>query len=255
MITSISDLPPDHIANIPDPQPWPDELAARADDPPEADEADSELTAGILAIRRLLEILWSSGSPGGDPNKPRPRRPLGADRLHVSVQRAATRLTVLSWMIAPQAVCRDTITLSDIAGVLGVTRALTSNTHVELGRLLNGMRGATGRSDAGRAAARAARYRALESGSGRGIKDGPGPAGDSFQQRDRTDEGAARRGLAKLARPHLTDLDRRGQHAQTNDNITHVERHALRRRGWIGADDVLTEAGVEALAELRMETE
>ena len=252
----IEPRPGQALENIRDPGPLPDEIAAMLDDPPDDDgEHDGRMADAVLVISRLLETLWASGEPGGSARGKRPRRPLPASRLHQAIQRAAMRLCALSWLVCPGAVCRDAITLSDLASCLGVSRAMMSRLHVTWGEFLGGLRGEGGRSDTARAQARISRLRAIESGRGVGLRDGPGPVGDSFEQRDATDLPAARRGLAKLARPHLTDLDRRGQHAQTghpcNDNLTSVERHALRRRGWLDENDTITPSGIEALAELQ----
>ena len=245
------------LENLADPH-W--RHPAEVMEPDPADDGDDLHRAQVEVIVKLLETLWCSGQPGGNARGKQPRRPLGAARLHEAVQRAAMRLCALSWLVCPGAVCRDAITLSDLAACLGVSRAMMSRLHVTWGEFLGGLRGEGGRSDSARRQARISRLRAIESGRGVGLRSHDGGAtGDSFAQRDRLDEDAARRGLAKLGRAHTPDSDRCDRRAKTGcavvDDLRATERHALQRRGWIGSDDVLTPAGVEALRELEVEVE
>jgi len=198
---------------------------------PEGEDEGERHAAQLEAIQKLVEFVVGHGRIGG--------------QLYQRVQTMAVRFSVLTWIIRPQ-LLGEGVSLSDIADCLGCSRAYVSKIHVTLNAIV-GVAGPGAKTPAGREKYRAARVRSLAAGNWEYSPQGTGQGLD----RDARDAGLAEAGLRLLCAGHRADW-RKTKPGSESADLTHPQRHALKRRGWIDQSDMLTPAGREAAREAKL---
>lgn len=197
---------------------------------PEPEPEHSGGPTAAEAVSRVLDVVWGMDR----------RRRATLTGVHVSIQHAAERLAVLTWILRRELICEGDVSLADLADSLGRTRAHLSQIHVGMKDSLLGFGGAGGRGKSAREASRRARHEVVASGRGAAwgsVKATHDLAGD----RDAADLAPALKGLRRLASGHTPG----------GGDVYHTERRAMTRRGWIGTDDRLTPVGLAALDKMR----